>query len=538
MVPTVSSILTQVFRGANLSAPPEASSVEAVFSDFLTQVHNPHATNFAINSVMNAVCTEFSRLAAQTPIPDPATIPDAFTALHADEIRFIHLFEYFTPWTKFCLDLHNIEEDLQELIGITVLAFTAKFVGGFRQMPDSVNGSRMFSEMMKNVRTPPVLPQPVHERPVPKSNHISADRPYFVPPFHSLATPKSSTTMPHAHELLPPFAGFTGVISDEARLHAFQMANHVPKITPFTGVSDKRPLRRVLSYLKDNVQAHGLSPLVYSTLLDNSLSENIRIMVPNSFAHSYEDLILILSHRLDNLLGSFSGSLASEQSKCRSAYLNMRMRPKESLHEYVTRFETSLVDLKSVGRYPDSDSELISHFVCTIDDSLSSHAELCRSLYHCFGTFKTNLLGIAERAESRKSSRTARPQPATTSPAHGHPTPSKAAPSEARSCPGCGGNHLRLTCPHKDTICRSCGISGHVEKVCRKRMAAEKPDNPQQAHAIELQYACETTPENPDNIQQAHAIELQYISELYPPSLIVPTIHSELLVRPRPRICC
>ncbi|KII61778.1 hypothetical protein RF11_15848 [Thelohanellus kitauei] len=41
--------------------------------------------------------------------------------------------------------------------------------------------------------------------------------------------------------------------------------------------------------------------------------------------------------------------------------------------------------------------------------------------------------------------------------------------AEFRQCFGCGKtDHPRHNCPFKDAICRSCGIKGHIQRVCRK----------------------------------------------------------------------
>ena len=40
-----------------------------------------------------------------------------------------------------------------------------------------------------------------------------------------------------------------------------------------------------------------------------------------------------------------------------------------------------------------------------------------------------------------------------------------------RSCQGCGGNHARSTCPHKEKQCHKCGVIGHLARVCRRGKA-------------------------------------------------------------------
>ncbi|XP_060130523.1 uncharacterized protein K02A2.6-like [Zootoca vivipara] len=35
------------------------------------------------------------------------------------------------------------------------------------------------------------------------------------------------------------------------------------------------------------------------------------------------------------------------------------------------------------------------------------------------------------------------------------------------SCPGCGGNHERKSCRFRDAMCRTCGKTGHIARVCR-----------------------------------------------------------------------
>ena len=45
-------------------------------------------------------------------------------------------------------------------------------------------------------------------------------------------------------------------------------------------------------------------------------------------------------------------------------------------------------------------------------------------------------------------------------------------------CNGCGGNHRRSDCPHKDTVCHKCGKKGHLKRVCRSpRKAPERVRN-------------------------------------------------------------
>lgn len=34
-------------------------------------------------------------------------------------------------------------------------------------------------------------------------------------------------------------------------------------------------------------------------------------------------------------------------------------------------------------------------------------------------------------------------------------------------CPGCGGNHERKSCRFRDAMCRTCGKTGHIARVCR-----------------------------------------------------------------------
>ena len=36
-------------------------------------------------------------------------------------------------------------------------------------------------------------------------------------------------------------------------------------------------------------------------------------------------------------------------------------------------------------------------------------------------------------------------------------------------CHGCGENHQRTSCPHKDKICSACGKKGHLQRVCKSR---------------------------------------------------------------------
>lgn len=39
--------------------------------------------------------------------------------------------------------------------------------------------------------------------------------------------------------------------------------------------------------------------------------------------------------------------------------------------------------------------------------------------------------------------------------------------SQKQNCNGCGGNHQRAHCPHRDTICFICKRRGHLQRVCR-----------------------------------------------------------------------
>ncbi|XP_036339765.1 uncharacterized protein LOC118749099 [Rhagoletis pomonella] len=46
-------------------------------------------------------------------------------------------------------------------------------------------------------------------------------------------------------------------------------------------------------------------------------------------------------------------------------------------------------------------------------------------------------------------------------------------------CNGCGGSHARCQCPHRETICSSCGTKGHLQRVCRS--SASNSANQQKA---------------------------------------------------------
>ncbi|XP_036346123.1 uncharacterized protein K02A2.6-like [Rhagoletis pomonella] len=39
--------------------------------------------------------------------------------------------------------------------------------------------------------------------------------------------------------------------------------------------------------------------------------------------------------------------------------------------------------------------------------------------------------------------------------------------AQTKPCNGCGGSHARCQCPHRETICSSCGTKGHLQRVCR-----------------------------------------------------------------------
>mmetsp|Transcript_2772 Transcript_2772/g.4670 ORF Transcript_2772/g.4670 Transcript_2772/m.4670 type:complete len:107 (+) Transcript_2772:780-1100(+) len=36
------------------------------------------------------------------------------------------------------------------------------------------------------------------------------------------------------------------------------------------------------------------------------------------------------------------------------------------------------------------------------------------------------------------------------------------------ACFGCGGNHKKMDCPHKDKACSNCSEVGHLRRTCRK----------------------------------------------------------------------
>ncbi|KAL7726057.1 hypothetical protein ACLKA6_008515 [Drosophila palustris] len=40
--------------------------------------------------------------------------------------------------------------------------------------------------------------------------------------------------------------------------------------------------------------------------------------------------------------------------------------------------------------------------------------------------------------------------------------------NDERVCAGCGGHHMRKQCPHCESICHSCGLKGHLQRVCRR----------------------------------------------------------------------
>nr|XP_042912168.1 uncharacterized protein LOC122272488 [Parasteatoda tepidariorum] len=60
---------------------------------------------------------------------------------------------------------------------------------------------------------------------------------------------------------------------------------------------------------------------------------------------------------------------------------------------------------------------------------------------------------------------------------------SKSQTQNSKVCFGCGGKHERSTCKFKNAICHSCGLKGHIVKVCRKKNKFEK----QRANEIEVQ---------------------------------------------------
>ena len=58
-------------------------------------------------------------------------------------------------------------------------------------------------------------------------------------------------------------------------------------------------------------------------------------------------------------------------------------------------------------------------------------------------------------------------------------------------CHGCGGDHERTSCPHRDKVCSQCGKKGHLQRVCKSRgkgaheIHEENSDPPDEANLAE-----------------------------------------------------
>ena len=55
--------------------------------------------------------------------------------------------------------------------------------------------------------------------------------------------------------------------------------------------------------------------------------------------------------------------------------------------------------------------------------------------------------------------------------------------SSAYKCFSCGANHLRSSCPHLKSKCHSCGLEGHIAKVCKKKPSNFKPNSRSRSHS-------------------------------------------------------
>ncbi|KAH7710459.1 hypothetical protein AAVH_22252 [Aphelenchoides avenae] len=68
-------------------------------------------------------------------------------------------------------------------------------------------------------------------------------------------------------------------------------------------------------------------------------------------------------------------------------------------------------------------------------------------------------------------------QKRTTTNAHSGATDNPSGDSEVPrgQCFSCGGPHLRSTCRHRNSKCHTCGLVGHVSKVCRKSKTSAQP---------------------------------------------------------------
>jgi len=81
------------------------------------------------------------------------------------------------------------------------------------------------------------------------------------------------------------------------------------------------------------------------------------------------------------------------------------------------------------------------------------------------------------RANRRSFSRGRRQSQTSRSLSHSGPHKTKSHDQKKqRSCNGCGAQHMRSECPHRDTECHKCKKKGHLARVCRSSNTTTNPN--------------------------------------------------------------
>jgi hypothetical protein len=291
-------------------------------------------------------------------------------------------------------------------------------------------------------------------------------------------------------ELLDP----EGQIPQDTRRKSARYASELKLKEPFRGRLDTRSFRTVLLQLKRIAEANAFTSVDYQYLLNFSLEEQVRRVVPEPLTRTYEELNRSLWNRVGLLKDHFGAGASQELVLMRSKYNSFRQMREETLTACVQRFEDILVEMESLQASL-TDAEIALQFTNALNDP---YFEIATAQFlnedTGYRVLRDRLL-LVEKMRQRhrgtlKSSVDPPGRPFGAPDTHRREDDSR---SKRIECFVCNEGHMKTACPipEGERHCSFCQKDGHIVAACRQKRRTDRPTEqrplPRDARVVELE---------------------------------------------------